>query len=51
MSDMTASSECGENATVTGVGCRAVLASGKCHIEVSGPYLVAEAVLAYHGFW
>jgi len=40
-----------ENATMTGVGCRAVLASGQRHIEVSGPHLVDEAVQAHHGFW
>ena len=40
-----------ENATMTGVGCRAVLASGQRHIEVSGPHLVEEALQAHHGFW
>ncbi|MYG99109.1 MAG: nucleoside deaminase [Acidimicrobiaceae bacterium] len=40
-----------ENATMTGVGCRAVLASGQRHIEVSGPHLVDEAVQVHHGFW
>ena len=40
-----------ENATMTGVGCRAVLASGQRHIEVSGPHLVNEALEAHHGFW
>ena len=40
-----------ENATMTGVGCRAVLASGQRHIEVSGPSLVDEAVQVHHGFW
>ncbi len=40
-----------ENATMTGVGCRAVLASGQRHIEVSGPHLVDEAVRVHHGYW
>ncbi len=40
-----------ENATMTGVGCRAVLASGQRHIEVSGPHLAEEALQAHHGFW
>lgn len=40
-----------ENATMTGVGCRAVLASGQRHIEVSGPHLVDEALQAHRGFW
>jgi tRNA(Arg) A34 adenosine deaminase TadA len=40
-----------ENATMAGVGCRAVLASGKRHIEVSGPYLVDEALEVHKGFW
>ncbi len=40
-----------ENATMKGVGCRAVLASGRRHIEVSGPHLVAEAVEVHKGFW
>ena len=40
-----------ENATMTGVGCRAVLASGQRAIEVSGPHLMDEAVQAHHGFW
>ena len=40
-----------ENATMTGVGCRAVLASGQRRIEVSGPHLVEEAVQVHHGFW
>ncbi len=43
--------ERGENATMTGVGCRAVLASGQRHIEVSGPHLVAEADQVHRGFW
>jgi len=41
----------GENATMSGVGCRAVLASGQRTIEVSGPHLVAEAVAIHEGFW
>ena len=40
-----------ENATMKGVGCRAVLASGKRHIEVSGPHLVDEALEVHKGFW
>lgn len=40
-----------ENATMSGVGCRAVLASGKRHIEVSGPHLVAEALKVHQDFW
>lgn len=40
-----------ENATMTGVGCRAVLASGQRTIEVSGPHLTEEAVQVHHGFW
>ena len=40
-----------ENATMTGVGCRAVLASGQRRIEVSGPHLAEEAVQVHHGFW
>ena len=40
-----------ENATMTGVGCRAVLASGQRHIKVSGPHLAEEALQAHHGFW
>ncbi len=40
-----------ENATMSGVGCRAVLASGKRHIEVSGPHLIGEALKAHDGFW
>ena len=43
--------ELDENATMTGVGCRAVLASGQRRIEVSGPHLVEEAVQVHHGFW
>ena len=41
----------GENPTMTGLGCRAVLASGQRHIEVSGPHLAAVAVEAHRGFW
>ena len=41
----------GENATMTGVGCRAVLASGQRTIEVSGPHLVEEAIAVHEGFW
>lgn len=41
----------GENATMTGVGCRAVLASGQRDIEVIGPTLVDEAVAAHVGYW
>ena len=40
-----------ENATMTGVGCRAVLTSGQRHIEVNGPHLVDEALQAHRGFW
>ena len=40
-----------ENATMAGVGCRAVLASGQRHIEVVGPHLVDEAVQVHDGFW
>ena len=45
------SGERDENATMTGVGCRAVLASGQRHIEVSGPHLAQEAIQVHHGFW
>ncbi|MXW97321.1 MAG: nucleoside deaminase [Acidimicrobiaceae bacterium] len=45
------SGERDENATMTGVGCRAVLASGQRHIDISGPHLVEEAVQVHHGFW
>ena len=41
----------GENATMKGVGCRAVLASGTRDIEVSGPHLVEEALEVHKGFW
>ncbi len=40
-----------ENATMTGVGCRAVLSSGQRRIEVSGPHLIEEALQSHHGFW
>jgi tRNA(Arg) A34 adenosine deaminase TadA len=43
--------EYSENATMTGVGCRAVLASGKRVIEVSGPHLADEAIAIHDGFW
>ncbi|MXY78373.1 MAG: nucleoside deaminase [Chloroflexi bacterium] len=46
-----AGGEDGENPTMTGLGCRAVLASGQRHIEVSGPHLMAEAMEAHQGFW
>lgn len=46
-----AGGEGGENPTMTGLGCRAVLASGQRRIEVSGPHLAAEAVEAHRGFW
>lgn len=46
-----AGGEDGENPTMTGLGCRGVLAGGQRHIEVSGPHLAAEAVEAHHGFW
>ncbi|MDE0196333.1 MAG: nucleoside deaminase [bacterium] len=46
-----AGGEGGGNPTMTGLGCRAVLASGQRPIEVSGPHLVAEAVEAHRGFW
>jgi tRNA(Arg) A34 adenosine deaminase TadA len=41
----------GENATMSGIGCRAVLASGQRTTEVSGPHLVAEALAVHEGFW
>ena len=46
-----ADGEQSENATMTGVGCRAVLASGKRSIEVSGLHLADEAILIHDGFW
>ncbi|MYI56443.1 MAG: nucleoside deaminase [Acidimicrobiia bacterium] len=46
-----AGGEGGGNPTMTGLGCRAVLASGQRRIEVSGPHLADEAVEAHRGFW
>jgi hypothetical protein len=46
-----ADGEQGENATMTGIGCRAVLASGNRLIDVSGPHLVAQAMAVHEGFW
>lgn len=40
-----------ENATMGGVGCRAILASGTREIEVSGPHIAEEAIAIHEGFW
>jgi tRNA(Arg) A34 adenosine deaminase TadA len=40
-----------DNATMTGVGCRAVLSSGQRNIEVLGPFLVEEALEVQRPFW
>jgi len=40
-----------DNPTMTGVGCRDILASGQREIEVLGPFLIEEAMEIQRAFW
>ena len=40
-----------DNPTMTGVGCREILASGQREIEVLGPFLIEDAMDVQRAFW